>query len=296
MTLAVRSALNFAFFKPANLDMAVLAIEARQSNSVTARCQKWGPQVPDRMKNVKVGLKSTSNLITHLKKHHGIVEAEEFKRWLEQSREDFVTRNLRRSGETRMARKPNARSLQKRFESALLNLVARSTIPLRLVEQEAFRDLLDVLHFKRLGLKHVSRRTLGRRVDAAHIASMANLREVLRKAEWVSTTADIWSGRTKSFLGMTVNWTDNDFKRQSAALLCRRFSGTHSYDRIAELVHQIHKSFGLSASKITATVTDNASNFIKAFKVFEVDVANFELQSDQPRLSMTINPGLTHVH
>ena len=141
MTLAVRSALNFAFFKPANLDMAVLAIEARQSNSVTARCQKWGPQVPDRMKNVKVGLKSTSNLITHLKKHHGIVEAEEFKRWLEQSREDFVTRNLRRSGETRMARMPNARSLQKRFESAFLNLVARSTIPLRLVEQEAFRDL-----------------------------------------------------------------------------------------------------------------------------------------------------------
>ena len=131
MALGVRSALRSPYFQPASADRNALIQEVRDSNSITARCLKCGPETLDKKKEVKVSLKSTSNLITHLKTRHGPVESEASKRWLESNREEFVTRHPRRSNETRVVRPKNARSLQKRFETALLNLVAKTTIPLR---------------------------------------------------------------------------------------------------------------------------------------------------------------------
>lgn len=55
--------------------------------------------------------------------------------------------------------------------------------------------------------------------------------------------------------------------RKSAAISCKRFAGTHSFDAIANILSSIHLSFGLTPATITATVTDNASNFEKAFRL-----------------------------
>lgn len=48
-----------------------------------------------------------------------------------------------------------------------------------------------------------------------------------------------------------------NFQRGSAALACRRFKGTHSYDRIAEMINDIHCEFKLDAQKIVKVTTDN---------------------------------------
>ena len=48
----------------------------------------------------------------------------------------------------------------------------------------------------------------------------------------VSTTADIWSSRQRSFLGVTCHWIDTDhLVRRSAALALRRFKGKHNYEK-----------------------------------------------------------------
>ena len=60
-------------------------------------------------------------------------------------------------------------------------------------------------------------------------------------------------------------------ERHSAAIARRRFAGTHTFDRIAKLLEEIHTSFGLDRNKIVATVTDNASNFAKAVNEFGID-------------------------
>ena len=66
-------------------------------------------------------------------------------------------------------------------------------------------------------------------------------------------------------MGMTVQYIKADQPRVSAALECRRFTGSHTFEHIAELICEIRSDYGISVDKITATVTDSASNFSKSF-------------------------------
>ncbi|XP_036328297.1 uncharacterized protein LOC118740744 [Rhagoletis pomonella] len=54
-------------------------------------------------------------------------------------------------------------------------------------------------------------------------------------------------------------------------LACKRFFGSHTFDRIHDAIIEIHTTYGLTLNKIVATVTDNGSNFVKAFKEFGVN-------------------------
>ena len=66
------------------------------------------------------------------------------------------------------------------------------------------------------------------------------------------------------------------FSVTPVALSCKRFAGEHSHERILEMITKIHSDFNFNSSKITATVTDNGSNFVKAFKEFGVENDNDE--------------------
>ncbi len=89
----------------------------------------------------------------------------------------------------------------------------------------------------------------------------------LQNALYVCTTADMWSSRQRNFIGMTVHWLVDDFNRRSACLAIRRFKGSHTYDVIAKAINDIHSEFNIS-KKVSITITDSGSNFLKAFRVF----------------------------
>ena len=57
----------------------------------------------------------------------------------------------------------------------------------------------------------------------------------------------------------------------SVALGCKRFKECHTFDAIAEQIVNIYSNFGLDYHNITFTVTDNGSNFVKAFNEFQDD-------------------------
>ncbi len=104
----------------------------------------------------------------------------------------------------------------------------------------------------------------------------------LEKANFICTTADCWSTNNKSFLGVTVYWIDQyseSLERKSAALRCERFTGRHTYDVIAEKLVKIHADYKIT-TKTLATVTDNGSNFVKAFTEFSQTLT--EVQVQQP--------------
>lgn len=57
----------------------------------------------------------------------------------------------------------------------------------------------------------------------------------MKQQEGVCTTADIWSSLNKSYIGVTAHWISAHMKRQCVALACKRITGSHTYDVIAEL-------------------------------------------------------------
>ena len=97
---------------------------------------------------------------------------------------------------------------------------------------------------------------------------------MLENVNFVCTTADIWSAKKRSFLGTTCHWIDDNFERKSVTLACRRFRSPHNYIRIKDLLNEINMEFSLNSTKIVATITDNGSNFVKAFSEFGVQEKN----------------------
>ena len=61
---------------------------------------------------------------------------------------------------------------------------------------------------------------------------------------------------------MIVHWINLDsFHHCKAAICYTRIVGRHTYDVLAaKIEHAIHRVYGLNG-KVTATVTDNGSNF-----------------------------------
>ena len=57
-------------------------------------------------------------------------------------------------------------------------------------------------------------------------------------------------------------------ERKSAALACARVKGRHTFDVVAAKICEIHAKYKIQC-KVRATVTDNGSNFVKAFREFE---------------------------
>ncbi|KAL7403826.1 hypothetical protein ABVT39_005538 [Epinephelus coioides] len=81
-------------------------------------------------------------------------------------------------------------------------------------------------------------------LDKCHKDMESNLKITFESLEYVSTTADIWSTNNKSYL--------------------------------ANEKEQVHSTYGLT-HRVTACITDNGSNFMNAFRMFEQPVA---IQSD----------------
>jgi len=87
---------------------------------------------------------------------------------------------------------------------------------------------------------------------------------------------------------MTCHWIEEDtLERRSAALACARIKGRHTFDVLAAKMTEIHAEYKLQ-HKVRATITDNGSNFVKAFREFQTpeDVAADDLDDEIRFLDM----------
>lgn len=185
----------------------------------------------------------TSNFVKHLKNIH----PENYQQYL-------IEKN--KGGD-----KNKGASKQERFDDKVIAFLANTNSPISVVDNKHFTSL-----FEGTGLKVMGRKKATNEVEKHAAMMTTKIKKSLKAVDNVCATADIWSGKQRSFFGYTCHWLGDDLQFKSAALACKRFSGTHSFDRIAEIIKIINKEFGLTSNKLTSVTTDNASNFVKAFK------------------------------
>ena len=147
-------------------------------------------------------------------------------------------------------------------------MVIDDMLPLSAVESSAFRKLVTELLPCPVHLP--DRKTLSSHIEQAYESMMRKIKDTLEGVDNVSSTADVWMAHHRSYLGMTAHWIDQtSLKRQKAAIACMYIVGCHTNDVLAAKIEEVHRKFGLHG-KISATVTDNGSNFVKAFTTFAV--------------------------
>ncbi len=145
--------------------------------------------------------------------------------------------------------------------------------------QNAFQFVImffDFFYFTGLApeVNVMCRRTLTARLHEQHNSMITSLKDCLKTVRYVCITTDCWSAYGKGYLGVTCHWIDVDtLTRQSAALACRRLLGSHTFDKLAEALTDVFNEFELTVdpNKIVCCVTDNGSNFTKAFSEFGLD-------------------------
>uniref|UniRef100_A0A3B4HCG3 HAT C-terminal dimerisation domain-containing protein n=1 Tax=Pundamilia nyererei TaxID=303518 RepID=A0A3B4HCG3_9CICH len=169
---------------------------------------------------------------------------------------------------------PAAQSItQPQLHRLIARYVVEHMKPISTVESHAFRQLISHIPVRGRAGKAPSRKTFSSFLDQEYANMESELKNTLDMVEYISTTADIWTVHNKSFLGVT-----------KAALACRRFMGRHTYDSIASELDNINSSHGLSF-KITSTVTDNGSNFVKAFKVYQPPPESDDSESEEDEVT-----------
>lgn len=103
-----------------------------------------------------------------------------------------------------------------------------------------------------------------------------NIKQHISSSSSICTTAYIWPTDHRSFISITTHWMKKKkLQREFWAIACRRMKGRHkngrrTFDKIGEMISEIHDEFvdyG-QCPKTVCTITDNAINFVKSFKMF----------------------------
>lgn len=147
-----------------------------------------------------------------------------------------------------------------------LSFIASTSSAFRVVENKEFIELME--YVSQTKAKLPTTKTLMSDLNQKFEQLKTKLKEKIAKAKYLCLTADVWTNKSRSFLGVSIHFFDDSLEKQSYLLAFRRVYGRHTYVVLADMILAIQKEFNIKRSKVTHIVTDGASNFKKAFIVY----------------------------
>lgn len=120
------------------------------------------------------------------------------------------------------------------------------------------------------------------------------LKDRLAQQKYLCVTADGWSSRAQSYLGVTCHFINERYERESYLLAFKQMKEKQTYDVLAKAMDDIFKDYGIKLSQITNIVTDGGSNFCKMFKKYgdSIDVVTLNTDGEEIELEDEENYGI----
>ena len=177
-------------------------------------------------------------------------------------------------------------SKKKALDERVLDLIVMDMQPLSVVEDAAFRRLVNELDPK---YEIISRKQLTQvLLPAKYKSEKAKLMSKINQVDSMSVTTDQWSSRTnEGYTTITGHFVDDNWTLHSPVLLTRHKPQRHTAVNLAEELDAAFIEFDIK-SKVTAVVTDNASNITAA--VSRLD----EVEDRQSCFAHTLNLCVRH--
>ena len=134
--------------------------------------------------------------------------------------------------------------IQQVLDGYILDYITDSILALHHVDAPAFVKLISRLTGGRLLPR--CRQTVAKQLEERFEVRKQKLKEKLANVAWVCTTADCWTSRRRSFLGVTVHWLEKDtLQRKGGCLALCVLSGKHTYDKLTTVLESINNELTL---------------------------------------------------
>lgn len=141
-------------------------------------------------------------------------------------------------------------------------MVFKDDLPLYSTDKEGLKYLLSIAAPL---YKIPGRNKIITSIEAKYQALSAVVRKKLEKANWLTITSDMWTETmtTRSFVGYTLHFLDDE-RLLSITLNIFEFKEQHQSDKIEESFDKMLEKWNIVKNKVTAVVTNNASDIVKA--------------------------------
>ncbi|XP_068084628.1 uncharacterized protein [Anabrus simplex] len=248
---------------PSILDGEMFTVIGINDGLILAHCNTCTNKI------IKGSKTSTGNFISHIKHcHPDLVRRMVQKRKKKPKTAHYATEENKQEVSPSAALRNKQTSItQTEANNAIADYIVETMMPLSIVELPEFKVLV-----KRLSGDNVSTPSLElleNLLQQQFVGILEKMRRVLSSQDYICTTANIWSSKNISYLGMTCHFILRDsLESKSFALACRQFIHNHTYDKIATAIHDVHKEFGIT-NRVTQIVTVDTRNLRKCFPGFE---------------------------
>uniref|UniRef100_A0A8D8Z989 Zinc finger BED domain-containing protein 1 n=2 Tax=Cacopsylla melanoneura TaxID=428564 RepID=A0A8D8Z989_9HEMI len=156
--------------------------------------------------------------------------------------------------------------LSKKVDKQLIKMVTKEYQPLSLVQDPEFKKFIELVS-QCPGYKLPTRKTITEGlIPSQYESTRTEVKSKLGIASAVCLTTDSWTScNTESFLAVTAHFIEGT-ELSSYLLDCVKFVDRHTSQNLANALMNIAKDYQIE-NKITAVVSDNASNITGAITI-----------------------------
>lgn len=151
-----------------------------------------------------------------------------------------------------------------KITNSLVYMICKDNLPLNTPEKQGFQHFMKTV----TPLYTIpGRKTITKIIDEKYNVLFHIMKSKLAEIEVVTLTTDIWTDtiNTKSYLGVTCHFFDFDkLSLKSIILKVHLLDENHTSEYIGQCLRQILIEWAIPLDKVTAVVTDNGNNIVKA--------------------------------